>query len=81
MVVEIFAALQGGTVFSVDLPSAYFQLELDKRAQSLTADTHVGLIRFERLPYGVSCAPAMFQAATYQILHGLPGTGRYIDDI
>nr|XP_037286032.1 uncharacterized protein K02A2.6-like [Rhipicephalus microplus] len=80
---NIFATLHGGTVFSVlDLSKAYLQLELDERAQELlTVNTHLGLFRFRRLPYGVACAPAVFQAVMDQILHGLSGTTCYLDDV
>ncbi|XP_042143930.1 uncharacterized protein K02A2.6-like, partial [Ixodes scapularis] len=80
---DIFATLRGGTVFSVlDLSKAYLQLELDERAQELlTVNTHLGLFRFKRLPYGVACAPALFQAVMDQVLHGLPGTACYLDDV
>lgn len=80
---DIFATLHGGTVFSVlDLSKAYLQLELDERAQELlTVNTHLGLFRFRRLPYGVACAPAVFQAVMDQILHGLSGTACYLDDV
>nr|XP_037270387.1 uncharacterized protein K02A2.6-like [Rhipicephalus microplus] len=79
----IFATLHGGTVFSVlDLSKAYLQLELDERAQELlTINTHLGLLRFRRLPYCVACAPAVFQAVMDQILHGLSGTACYLDDV
>lgn len=80
---DIFATLEGGTVFSViDLSKAYLQLELDEQAQELlTINTHMGLFRFRRLPYGVACAPAIFQAVMDQILQGMPGTACYLDDI
>lgn len=80
---DIFANLQGGTVFSIiDLSKAYLQLELNEQAQELlTVNTHLGLFRFRRLPYGVACAPAIFQAVMDQILRNLPGTACYIDDV
>ncbi|KAL3181681.1 hypothetical protein MRX96_008497 [Rhipicephalus microplus] len=40
-----------------------------------------GCSRFRRLPYGVACAPAVFQAVMDQILHGLSGTACYLDDV
>ena len=80
---DIFASLVGGTVFTVlDLSKAYLQLELDEKAQELlTVNTHMGLFRFRRLPYGVASAPAMFQAVMDQILQGIPGTACYLDDV
>ena len=56
--IEIFAMLTGGTVFTkLDLAHAYQQLELDEHAQELrTINTHRGLYRHTRLPFGVSSA-------------------------
>lgn len=66
----------------LDLSKAYLQLELNKQAQELlTTNTHLGLFRFCCLPYGVVCAPAIFQAVMGQILRNLPGTACYIDDV
>lgn len=58
------------------------QLELDEQARELlTVNTHLGLFQFRRLSYGVACAAALFQAVMDQILHGLPGTACYLDDV
>lgn len=38
----------------------------------------MGLFRLRRLPYGVACAPAIFQAVMDQILQGMHGTACYI---
>ena len=70
---DIFATLAGGTVFSkLDLSHAYQQLQLEEYAQELlTINTHRSLYRFTRLPFGVSSAPAIFQAVLGHILQGL----------
>ena len=53
----------GGTVFSkLDLVHAYQQVVLEDEAKELvTINTHKGLYRVNRLPFGVASAPSMFQ--------------------
>ena len=56
----------------LDLSHAYQQLQLEEYAQELlTINTHRSLYRFTRLPFGVSSAPAIFQAVLGHILQGL----------
>lgn len=80
---DIFTALQGGTIFSViDLSKAFLQRELDELAHELlTVIMHMTIFKFQRVPYGVACAPAVFQAVIDRILGGLPGTTCYLDDV
>ena len=57
-------------------------MRLDDHSQPYTTvNTHRGLYRYTRLPYGVACAPAKFPKALEQVLHGLEGVGVYIDDL
>ena len=80
---ELFASLSGGTVFStLDLSHAYNQLQLDETAQEMTTiNTHKGLYKYMRLPFGVASAPAIFQRTMETLLKDLPMTCVYIDDI
>lgn len=80
---EIYANLSGGKQFSViDLRQAYLQMELDEESkQFLTINTHRGLYQYQRLPYGVASAPAIWQRAMDQILQGIDGVQCYLDDI
>lgn len=80
---DLFAGLgQGKTFSTVDLRQAYQQMKLDTRSrQYLVINTHRGLFRYTRLPYGVSSAPGIFQKAMEQLLRGIPGVVVYIDDI
>ena len=57
------ATLAGGKSFTkLDLNQAYTQLALDKESKELTViNTHKGLFRYTRLPFGVSSAPGIFQ--------------------
>ncbi|XP_043285706.1 uncharacterized protein [Venturia canescens] len=60
---QLFAALQGCTVFSkIVLKDAYQQVPLTEQAQGLVVIiTHLGLFKYTRLPYGVSTGPGSFQ--------------------
>ena len=80
---DIFAALQGGKLFSkLDLSQAYQQLPLDPDSKKFTTiNTHKGLFQFERLPFGISTAPSIFQRLMENLLQGLPNVCVYIDDI
>ncbi|XP_055758362.1 uncharacterized protein K02A2.6-like [Salvelinus fontinalis] len=80
---DLFATLAGGKVFSkLDLAFAYQQLKLDPESeQYLTINTHKGLFRFNRLAYGISTAPAIFQHTMDQILDGIDNVVCFMDDI
>lgn len=80
---DIFATLAGGQKFTkLDLKQAYQQMVLEDDAKELvTINTHQGLYRFTRLPYGIASAPALFQRTMDTILRGIPGVLCYIDDI
>ncbi|PIO73592.1 reverse transcriptase [Teladorsagia circumcincta] len=61
---------------------AYLQLEVDDDSkQLLTINTHRGLYRFNRLPFGVKPAPGIFQQCIDALIAGLDGTIAYLDDI
>ena len=80
---ELFAAVAGGKIFSkLDLSHAYLQLQMDKASQEyVTINTHRGLYRYTRLPFGISSAPAIFQCTMETLLRDLPMVVVYIDDI
>ncbi|XP_057692499.1 uncharacterized protein K02A2.6-like [Corythoichthys intestinalis] len=80
---DLFAGLSGGQKFSkIDLNQAYLQRHVDEESREwLTINTHKGLFRYCRLPFGITSAPALFQRAMDQILSGLPGVQCYLDDI
>ena len=80
---ELFASVSGGKVFSkLDLSHAYLQLQLDESSQEyVTINTHCGLYRYTRLPFGVASAPAIFQCTMETLLKGLPMVVAYLDDI
>jgi len=80
---DIFATLAGGKYFSkIDLTHAYQQLKLSEDSKNfVTINTHRGLYRYTRLPFGVASAPAIFQKVMDTILQGLPNVICYLDDI
>ncbi|CAF0711795.1 unnamed protein product [Adineta steineri] len=80
---DLFVALNGGQQFSkIDFSEAYLQVALDDESKELLViNTHKGLFRYNRLPFGVASAPSIFQKIMDQMLAGLQGTVCYLDDI
>ena len=58
---DLFSTLAGGKIFSkIDLSQAYQQLPLDEESkQYVVINTHKGLFRYTRLPFGISSAPGI----------------------
>ena len=80
---DLMTCLTGGTIFTkLDLTAAYQQMMLDKESSKMVVvNTHQGLYRYTRLPFGVASAPAVFQRAMDSILQGMSHVICYIDDI
>ena len=84
---DIFAQLSGGKTFSkLNLAHAYQQLALDQESKQITTinthyNTHKGLYRYHRLPFGIHSAPSIFQRTMEGVLRGIPHVSVYIDDI
>ena len=80
---EVHNKLAGGKTFTeLDLSHAYEQMILDDASKELvTINTHRGLYRYNRLPYGVSSAPGIFQRTMESLLNGIPYTGVLPDNI
>ena len=67
---------------TLDLSHAYNQLMLDDVSRNLvTINTHRGLYRYTRLPFGTASAPAIFQKTMDSILQGMEGVACFLDDI
>ena len=62
---DLMTCLTGGKIFTkLDLTAAYQQMLLDDDSSKLVViNTHQGLYRYTRLPFGVASAPAVFQRA------------------
>ena len=80
---DLFASLSGGKKFTkLDLSHAYQQVQLDEASRQYVAiNTHKGLFQYNRLPFGVSSAPSIFQRIMETLLQGIPGVCIYIDDL
>ena len=80
---DLFARLSGGVCFSkLDLSQAYQQLELEEDSkQFVVINTHRGLFRYNRLPFGISSALGIFQRTMESLLQDIPSVIAYIDDI
>ncbi|KAL1258966.1 hypothetical protein QQF64_009543, partial [Cirrhinus molitorella] len=75
LIEDLFSSLAGGQRFSkIDLCQAYLQMHVDPSSQDLlTIVTHKGMYQYQRLPFGITSAPALFQRAMDRILSGLTG--------
>ena len=73
----------GGKVFSkLDLTNAYQQLAVSEESREiLTINTHKGLLTYNRLPFGISSAPAVFQRTLEELFRDQQGVAIYLDDI
>ena len=80
---EVFHKLRGGKLFSkLDLKNAYQQLLIDDESLPyVTINTHRGLYRYKRLPFGIASSPAIFQKTIDMILQGLDNVAAVQDDI
>ncbi|XP_019859677.1 PREDICTED: uncharacterized protein K02A2.6-like [Amphimedon queenslandica] len=80
---ELFTALSGGTIFSkLDLSHAYQQIMVhEDSCKYTTINTSKGLFQYQRLPFGIASAPAIFQRTMETLLHDISGVVVYIDDI
>ena len=60
---DLFATLSGGESFSkIDLSQAYNQVLLDEDSkQYMVINMHMGLFRYNRLPFVINSAPGIFQ--------------------
>ena len=80
---DLFATLAGGKYFStLDLSHAYLQILMDDASKPyLTVNTHHGLFTYNRLPFGVSSSPGIFQRVVDTVMGGCPGVAIFLDDI
>ena len=79
----MYASLAGGQSFTkLDLNNAYLQIELEEESKKyVTINTSRGLFQYNRLPFGVSSSPAIFQRVIDNVLQRIPYVCAYLDDI
>ena len=72
---ETLGLLSGAVYFSkLDANSSFWQIPLSKKSRPLTTFiTPFGRYKFNKLPFGVSCAPELFQHRMSKILEGVEG--------
>ena len=72
---ETLAQLLGASVFSkLDANSGFWQIPLAEESKHLTTFiTPFARYWFNKLPFGISSAPELFQRCMGEILEGLPG--------
>lgn len=80
---DLFSGLSEGTIFSkLDMSQAYAQLCLDKESKKYTViNTPKGLFQYNRLAFGISSAPGIFQRAMEELFQDLPQVLCYLDDV
>ncbi|XP_021351252.1 uncharacterized protein K02A2.6-like [Mizuhopecten yessoensis] len=80
---EILQDLNQSKVFSkLDIRWAYHQIELAPESRGITTfQTHLGMYRYKRLMFGISCAPELYNKIIQQVLRECPGVNSIFDDI
>ena len=80
---DTLAQLSGATVFfKLDANSGFWQVPLSDESRLLTTFiTPFGRYCFNKLPFGISSAPELFQCRMNMILNGLQGILCHMDDV
>ena len=80
---EMIGDLNGAKVFTkLDLNRGYSQLELAPESRYITTfGTHMGLMRYKGLNFGISSAAEIFQNVIRETLEGTDGAKNISDDI
>nr|XP_054767488.1 uncharacterized protein K02A2.6-like [Lytechinus pictus] len=80
---DVLPMMNKAKVFTkADCKEGFLQCELDQESSYLTTfQTPWGRFRWQRMPFGISPAPEIFQCHLDQNLEGLPGMYKIADDI
>lgn len=70
LIEELWDKFQGATRFTkIDLKDAFHHIEIGEQSRELTTFmSDLGMLRYTRLAFGVSCAPELFQREMERIL-------------
>lgn len=80
---DLLSRMNGKRIFTVlDLKNGFWQLKLDRKSSDLTTFmTPYGRFRWNRMPFGISSAPEMFQQRMVKVFGDIPGVEVYFDDV
>ena len=80
---ETLSHLAGATIFTkLDANSGFWQIPLARKSRPLTTFvTPFGRYCFNKLPFGITSAPEIFQKRMNRILEGLKGVICHMDDV
>lgn len=80
---KLLAKLGNAKFYSkIDFTSAYFHVPVEEDSRFLTAFmTNKGAMQYTRLPFGINCAPEIFQKIMDQSFRQIKGVLVYLDDL
>lgn len=80
---EISSILMGKSLFTVlDMKDGFLQIKLDKFSSDLCCFiTPFGKYKWNRLPFGLSVSPEVFQRVNTKMFGDIPNVGIYFDDV
>lgn len=79
---DLLVGLNGAQVFSkIDLSQAYNQIELDESKEFTVINTHRGLFKYNRLVFGLSSSPGIFQRIMTNLFNDIPNVECFLDDV
>lgn len=79
---DLFSKLHGGEQFTkLDMSMAYNQLQIEDNENITCINTTRGLFKYNRLVFGLSSAPAIFQRVLVSILGDIEGVLIFLDDV
>ncbi len=80
---DIISKLAGKTIFTViDMKDGFWQCVLNKQSSDLCVfNSPFGRYKFNRLPFGISSSPELFQRKSFEIFGQIKNVHIYFDDL